>query len=175
MECAGYSEYIYFSKVLNYNFLIFIHFYIIWNVFLVPVTSKWTEINKITYREEHQWLIMWQRHCLRHSKSWNKDINDQSSPRFFFSLHIYIYIYYNHTQVDFDFGQVCIVWWLSYSQVGEKISVEPWVGWLLLAWGPFACLSMLPRIFLEAILKVNGALGNIRGNLTALHLVPGQL
>ena len=29
-------------------------------------------------------------------------------------------------QVDFDFGQVYVVWWLSYSQVGEKVNVEPW-------------------------------------------------
>ena len=33
---------------------------------------------------------------------------------------------YNHAQVYFDFGQVYIVWWLSYSQVGQKLSVEPW-------------------------------------------------
>ena len=130
MECADYSEYIYFFRSSELQFLIFIHFYIIWNVFLVPVTSKWTEINKITYREEHQWLIMWQRHCLRHSKSWNKYMFKVLPDFFIFSLqyiymYMYIYIYYNHTQVDFDFGQVCIVWWLSYSQVGEKISVEP--------------------------------------------------
>ena len=34
--------------------------------------------------------------------------------------------YHHHAQVDFDFGQVHIVWWLSDCQVGEKISVEPW-------------------------------------------------
>ena len=34
--------------------------------------------------------------------------------------------YYHHAQVDFDFGQAHIVWWLSYCQVEEKISVEPW-------------------------------------------------
>ena len=33
--------------------------------------------------------------------------------------------YYHHAQVDFDFGQVHIVLWLSYCQVKEKISVEP--------------------------------------------------
>ena len=33
--------------------------------------------------------------------------------------------YYHPAQVDFDFGQVHIVWWLSYCQVEEKISVEP--------------------------------------------------
>ena len=32
--------------------------------------------------------------------------------------------YYHHAQVDFDFGQVHIVWWLSYCQVEEKINVE---------------------------------------------------
>ena len=37
------------------------HFYILWNVFLVPVMSKWTEINEATSREEHQRFIMWQR------------------------------------------------------------------------------------------------------------------
>ena len=33
--------------------------------------------------------------------------------------------YYHYALVDFDFGQVHIVWWLSYCQVGGKISVEP--------------------------------------------------
>ena len=33
--------------------------------------------------------------------------------------------YYHHAQVDFDFGQVDIIWWLSDCQVEEKISVEP--------------------------------------------------
>ena len=67
----------------------------------------------------------------RHSESWNK-IKD---------TYIYIYMWskfspiffrckkymYNPAQIDFDFGQVYIVWWLSYSQVGEKISVEAWI------------------------------------------------
>ena len=35
--------------------------------------------------------------------------------------------YYNRAQADFDFGQVHVVWWLSYGQVEEKISVEPWL------------------------------------------------
>ena len=36
--------------------------------------------------------------------------------------------YYDYAQADFDFGQVHVIWWLSYCQVGEKISVEPWTG-----------------------------------------------
>ena len=32
----------------------------------------------------------------------------------------YININYNHAQVDLDFGQVYIVWWLSYTHGGEK-------------------------------------------------------
>ena len=32
---------------------------------------------------------------------------------------------YEYAQADFDFGQVHVIWWLSYCQVGEKISVEP--------------------------------------------------
>ena len=40
--------------------------------------------------------------------------------------------YFQYAQVDFDFGQVHIIWWLSYCQVGEKISVEPCVVWLIL-------------------------------------------
>ena len=34
--------------------------------------------------------------------------------------------YHDHAQADFDFGQVHVIWWLSYCQVEEKISVEPW-------------------------------------------------
>ena len=34
--------------------------------------------------------------------------------------------YYDYAQEDFDFGQVHIIWWLSYCQVRQKISVEPW-------------------------------------------------
>ena len=33
--------------------------------------------------------------------------------------------FYRYAQVDFDFGKVHIVRWLSYCQVGEKISVGP--------------------------------------------------
>ena len=46
---------------------------------------------------------------------------------FFFSLQIQKREYYHYAQVDFDFGQVHVVRWLSYGQVGEKISVEPCV------------------------------------------------
>ena len=45
-----------------------------------------------------------------------------SSPRFFLSKKEE---YCHLAHVDFDFGQVHIVWWLSYCQVEEKISVEP--------------------------------------------------
>ena len=34
--------------------------------------------------------------------------------------------YYDYAQADFDFGQVHVIWWLSYCQVGAKTSVEPW-------------------------------------------------
>ena len=51
---------------------------------------------------------------------------------FFFSLQIQNREYYHYAQVDFDFGQVHVVWWLSYGQGGEKISVEPWNIWNVL-------------------------------------------
>ena len=35
--------------------------------------------------------------------------------------------YYDHAQGDFDFGQIHVNWWLSYCQVREKVSVEPWI------------------------------------------------
>ena len=57
--------------------------------------------------------------CLSHSNPEIKSkhsTDDQSSP----SLKKY-----HHAHVYFDFGQVHIVWWLSYCQVAEKISVEP--------------------------------------------------
>ena len=51
---------------------------------------------------------------------------------YMFSLIIFIMNakneYYDYVQADFDFGQVHVIWWLSYCQVGEKISVEPWIG-----------------------------------------------
>ena len=50
----------------------------------------------------------------------------QSSHRFvIFSLQMQKIEYHHFAQVEVDFGQVHIVWWLSYCQVGEKISVEP--------------------------------------------------
>ena len=45
----------------------------------------------------------------------------QFSPIFFSKKEAY----YHRVQADFGFGQVHIVWWLSYGQVEEKISVEP--------------------------------------------------
>ena len=67
---------------------------------------------------------------LQRQQSWNetnKHIDDQSYPRFvIFSLQILKREVYHYAQVDFDFGQVHFVWWLSYCQAGEKISVEPY-------------------------------------------------
>ena len=97
------------------NFLIFIYSYMVWKVFLVPVMAKWTEINNTTV-------------CFKHSNHEikSKQIDDKNSPLFvIFSMPKGCY---HHAQVDFDFGQVHTVWWLSYCQVGEKISVEPWWG-----------------------------------------------
>ena len=76
------------------------------------------KMNRKNYsREGHQWFG-------------NPDIksrhtNDQISPRFvIFSLQKRIL---SSCPSKFHFGQVHIVWWLSYCQVGKKISVEPWV------------------------------------------------
>ena len=41
---------------------------------------------------------------------------------------------HHHAQIDFDFGQVHIVLWLSYCQDAEKISVEPCLSWQLNCW-----------------------------------------
>ena len=66
---------------------------------------------------------LWCDSVLQTQKSWNKikyrDI--PFSPFFLLKRDEY----YHHAQVDFDFGQVHMVWWLSYCQVEEKISVEP--------------------------------------------------
>ena len=103
----------YFCQSSQFKFLIYIPFYTLWNVCLVYVTSKWTEKNYS--REGHQWFG-------------NPDIksrhtNDQISPRFvIFSLQKRIL---SSCPSRFHFGQVHIVWWLSYCQVGKKISVEP--------------------------------------------------
>ena len=53
------------------------------------------------------------------------------SPRYFVFFSYYTNAkreYHDHAQADFDFGQVHVIWWLSYCQVEEKISVEPWKG-----------------------------------------------
>ena len=61
----------------------------------------------------------------------------QSSHRFvIFSLQMQKIEYHHFAQVEVDFGQVHIVWWLSYCQVGEKISVEPWVAMVLTWFSP---------------------------------------
>ena len=102
-----------------FNFNV-IYFCSPWNVSLVPVTSEWTEIKKnTTSREEHQWFIVWQ--CASDS---NLDLKIKYTDFFKSKKEEYHY----HAQVDFDFGQVHIVWWLSYCQVEEKISVEPCAG-----------------------------------------------
>ena len=85
MTYAEYSQYILLLSTFWIKMFNVIHFYIIWNVFLVPVTSKWTEIQKnTTSREEHQWIIMWQ--CASYTVILNEKINIQiySSPRFFY-------------------------------------------------------------------------------------------
>ena len=51
------------------------------------------------------------------------------SPRYFIFFSYYTNAkreYHDDAQADFDFGQVHVIWWLSYCQVEEKISVEPW-------------------------------------------------
>ena len=58
-----------------------------------------------------------------------------------FSLQMQKIEYHHFAQVEVDFGQVHMVWWLSYCQVGEKISVEPCPGiislcLLQLHWAP---------------------------------------
>ena len=50
------------------------------------------------------------------------------SPRYFVFFSYYTNAkreYHDDAQADFDFGQVHVIWWLSYCQVEEKISVEP--------------------------------------------------
>ena len=72
--------------------------------------------------------------CFRHSKSWNEKKNTIKtyicSPRYFVFFSYYTNAkreYHDHAQADFDFRQVHVIWWLSYCQVEEKISVEPWI------------------------------------------------
>ena len=36
-------------------------------------------------------------------------------------------------KVDFDFGQVHIVWWMSYSQAWEQINAMVWISIQILA------------------------------------------
>ena len=83
MTCAEYSEYIVLVSTFWIYMFNVIHFYIPWNVFLVPVTSKWTEIKSTISREEHQWFIMWQ--CASDTVifKWKLIIQIYCSPRFF--------------------------------------------------------------------------------------------
>ena len=126
MACAAYSEYIlllpkFWIKIFNLH------------AFLFPLKCIRGPFNvkKDRNKQHHCYrtpMVYYVTACFGHSKSWNenKDTYDQNSPRFFYSFQGKKK-YYNHAQVDFDFGQVYIVWWLSYSQVGKKISVEPWL------------------------------------------------
>ena len=91
------------------------------------LTSKLMETNNTTIsRQEHRWFI--KRQCAS-DKPWNEKQT---------YIHIYMFSqiccfllqmpkrkYYDYAQADFDFGQVHVIWWLSYCQVGEEISVEP--------------------------------------------------
>ena len=97
-----------------------IQFYIPWNVFLVPVTSKWTEIKKhILEKNTSDLLCDSVLHSNLEIRNWIKSYT--VLPDFLSKKEEY----YHNAQVDFDFGQVHIAWWLSYCQVEEKISVEP--------------------------------------------------
>ena len=79
-------------------------------------------------------MIFWDS-MLQRQQSWNetnKHMDDQSYPQFvIFSLLIQKREVYHYAQVNFDFGQVHIVWWLLYWQAGEKISIEPWLDMIL--------------------------------------------
>ena len=124
MTCAEYSEYIillstFWIEILNFHIFLYPLKYV-----PDPCDVK-MDRNKQRHLQRRTPMIYYVTGFFKHSKSWNKnkDIYDQSSPRF---SHCKKYIY-NTAQIDFGFGQFHIVWWLSYSQVGEKISVEPWV------------------------------------------------
>ena len=122
MTCAEYSEYIILLSTFWINIFNF-------HIFLYPLKyvpdpcDVKMDRNKQRHPQRRTPMIYYVTGFFKHSKSWNKnkDIYDQSSPRF---SHCKKYIY-NTAQIDSGFGQVHIVWWLSYSQVGEKISVKP--------------------------------------------------
>ena len=121
MTCAEYSEYIillstFWIKIFNFHIFLYPLKYV-----PDPCDVK-MDRNKQRHLQRRTPMIYYVTGFFKHSKSWNKnkDIYDQSSPRF---SHCKKCIY-NTAQIDVGFGQVHIVWWLSYSQVGEKISVE---------------------------------------------------
>ena len=71
-------------KVLNSNVKFSFIFYILWNVFLVHVTSKWTEINNITFRQEYEWFVMWQRTSDTVILKWSVHIQIKVHPDLWF-------------------------------------------------------------------------------------------
>ena len=125
----------YFCQSSQFKFLIYIPFYTLWNVCLVYVTSKWTKKNYS--REGHQWFG-------------NPDIksrhtNDQISPRFvIFSLQKRIL---SSCPSRFHFGQVHIVWWLSYCQVGKKNKRRA----LYFIWESIFCLGAVWMVVIEEL------------------------
>ena len=61
-----------------------IHFYIPWNVSLVPATSNGQKYKNTTSREEHKWFIMWQCGSDTVIFKWKLNIQIYSSPQFLF-------------------------------------------------------------------------------------------
>ena len=84
------------------------------------------EVNNTTSRQEHQWFIMRQRASDTVNPEIKKNNNIYVLPDLLgFLLQMPKGEYYDYAQADFDFGQVHVIWWLSYCQVGAKTSVEP--------------------------------------------------
>ena len=70
------------------------------------------------------------------------------SPRYFVFFSYYTNAkreYHDDAQADFDFGQVHVIWWLSYYQVEEKISVEPCSMCLFLYIVPILCALLCEK------------------------------
>ena len=124
MTCADYSEYsLLLSKfwIQNYNFHAFSIFL---NVFLVPVAWKWTAKNSQTILS----MLYYMTACFKLNSSEKNIQMFKVLPDFLFfpiQNEMQKWEYHHYAQVAFDFGQVGIVWWLSYCQVKEKLSVEP--------------------------------------------------
>ena len=77
--------------------------------------------NKQYHSQRRTPMVYYVTGYFRHSKSWKrlKIYMIKILPDFLLQIYIYMCIY-NLAQIHFDFGQVYIVWWLSYSQVGKK-------------------------------------------------------